>query len=135
MIRTNQKILNLTTGEMMKKLILAALLLAISMTTLAQDMMDDGSRIVLPLKTQECGLPSAPPPIPEVPIKDDLLKAQKYIKTFQSEMIISEGLVPMLLVVIDQAEINIHKAAGQTNSQKIGGSGLIFINLKTKFTQ
>ena len=72
----------------MNKLIFASLLLAVSATTLAQDIMEDGSRIVLPLKTQECGLPSAPPPIPEGAVKEDLIKAQKNIKTFQNEMTI-----------------------------------------------
>lgn len=61
------------------------LLLAI-MPVLAQDVMDDGSRIILPLETQQCNLPSAPPPIPEVPIYDDLIAAQKKVKEFQSAM-------------------------------------------------
>ena len=61
------------------------LLLAV-MPVLAQDKMDDGSRVILPLETQQCNLPSAPPPIPEVPIYDDLMAAQKKVKEFQSAM-------------------------------------------------
>jgi hypothetical protein len=48
--------------------------------------MEDGSAVVLPLKAQECVLPSAPPPIPEEAEKADLLQAQKNVKSFQAEM-------------------------------------------------
>lgn len=60
-----------------------------SMTVFAQDdiVMDDGSRVVLPLAAQACTLPSAPPPIPEAPVKEDMLKAQKNVKQFQAEMV------------------------------------------------
>ena len=72
---------------MMKKMIFTGLALMISMTAMAQqDTLDDGSRVVLPLEAQACNLPSAPPPIPEVPVKEDLLKAQKYVKQFQADM-------------------------------------------------
>ena len=72
---------------MMKKMIFTGLALMISMTAMAQQAtLDDGSRVVLPLEAQACNLPSAPPPIPEVPVKEDLLKAQKYVKQFQADM-------------------------------------------------
>jgi len=62
----------------------------VSMAVFAQDdiVMEDGSRVVLPLAAQACTLPSAPPPIPEVPVKEDMLKAQKNIKQFQAEMVV-----------------------------------------------
>ena len=72
---------------MMKRVIFTSLVLMISMTAMAQDVvLEDGSRVVLPIEAQQCGLPSAPPPIPEVPVKDDLLKAQKLVKQFQAEL-------------------------------------------------
>jgi hypothetical protein len=71
---------------MMKRVILTGLVLTASMAAMAQTLTDDGTRVVLPLETQSCNLPSAPPPIPEVPVKEDLLKAQKLIKVFQTEM-------------------------------------------------
>ena len=71
---------------MMKRVIFAGLALVVSMTALAQDVMDDGSMVILPIEAQECVLPSAPPPIPDVPEKADLLKAQKLVKQFQVEM-------------------------------------------------
>ena len=71
----------------MKRMIFAVMMLITSMAALAQeDVTNDGSRVVLPLEAQACNLPSAPPPIPEPPVKDDLLKAQKLIKQFQGEM-------------------------------------------------
>jgi len=70
----------------MKRVIFAGLALMVSMTTLAQEVVDDGSMVVLPIRAQECTLPSAPPPIPEVPEKADLLKAQKLVKAFQTDM-------------------------------------------------
>ena len=70
----------------MKRIIFTGLVLAASMTAVAQDVMEDGSKVVLPLGAQACNLPSAPPPIPDVPVKEDLLKAQKLIKQFQGEM-------------------------------------------------
>jgi hypothetical protein len=74
-------------GEKMKRAIFAGLVLTASMTAMAQDtVMDDGSVVVLPLEAQECVLPSAPPPIPEAAEKEDLLKAQKNVKSFQAEM-------------------------------------------------
>jgi len=71
---------------MMKRVIFAVLVMLVSATAMAQQVMDDGSRVVLPLETQQCKLPTAPPPIPEVPEKSDLLKAQKGVKQFQAEM-------------------------------------------------
>jgi hypothetical protein len=71
---------------MMKRVIFAGLALVVSMAALAQDVMDDGSMVILPIQAQECALPSAPPPIPEVPEKADLLKAQKLVKGFQTDM-------------------------------------------------
>jgi hypothetical protein len=72
---------------MMKKIIFTGLALMVSMTAVAQqDLADDGSRVVLPLEAQACSLPAAPPPIPETPVKEDLLKAQKYVKGFQADM-------------------------------------------------
>ena len=53
---------------------------------MAQETMDDGSMVVLPIPAQQCNLPNAPPPIPEVPIKADLLAAQKGVKAFQTDM-------------------------------------------------
>ncbi|MCP4045207.1 MAG: hypothetical protein GY732_04365 [Gammaproteobacteria bacterium] len=71
---------------MMKRVIFAGVALVVSMTALAQEVLDDGSTVILPIEAQECALPSAPPPIPEVPEKADLLKAQKLVKAFQSDM-------------------------------------------------
>jgi hypothetical protein len=71
---------------MMKKLILTGLALVFSMAASAQDGTDDGTRVVLPIETQQCKLPSAPPPIPEVPVKDELIAAQKQVKRFQGEV-------------------------------------------------
>ena len=71
---------------MMKRVFLTGLVILVSASALAQQEMDDGSRIVLPLETQQCNLPSAPPPIPDVPEKSDLLKAQKGVKQFQADM-------------------------------------------------
>ena len=70
----------------MKRVIITGLMLVSSMTVLAQDVTDDGSMVVLPIETQQCNLPSAPPPIPDAPVKADLLKAQKYVKQFQADM-------------------------------------------------
>ena len=71
---------------MMKKVIITVLALMVSMTAMAQEVMEDGSRVVLPLEAQACDLPSAPPPIPEAAAKEDLLKAQKFVKGFQADM-------------------------------------------------
>jgi len=71
---------------MMKRVIFASLVLMVSMAAMAQEVMDDGSKVVLPLEAQQCNLPSAPPPIPDVPEKSDLLAAQKHVKQFQAEM-------------------------------------------------
>ena len=70
----------------MKRTILAGLVLTVSMAAMAQDVMDDGSKVVLPLEGQQCDLPGAPPPIPEVPEKADLITAQKHVKQFQADM-------------------------------------------------
>jgi hypothetical protein len=73
-------------GEMMKTVFFAGLVWAVSMSAMAQDVVDDGSVVVLPIEAQECSLPSAPPPIPEQAEKEDLLKAQKAVKAFQTDM-------------------------------------------------
>jgi hypothetical protein len=70
----------------MKRVIFAGLVMLVSTTVMAQEVMDDGSRVVLPIEAQQCDLPSAPAPIPEVPAKEDLLKAQQGVKTFQVSM-------------------------------------------------
>ena len=70
----------------MKRIIFTGLVLAASMTAVAQDVMQDGSKVVLPLEAQACNLPSAPPPIPDPPVKEELLKAKKLIAEFQGEM-------------------------------------------------
>ena len=72
----------------MKRTILAGLILAVSMAATAQDVMEDGSKVVLPLEGQQCDLPNAPPPIPEGAVKDDLLKAHKNLKGFQAELLV-----------------------------------------------
>jgi hypothetical protein len=77
----------------MKRVILTGLVLMVSMAAMAQEVMDDGSRVVLPLEAQQCNLPSAPPPIAEVPTKDDLLKAQKHVKQFQADMVVYRDCV------------------------------------------
>jgi len=71
----------------MKKMIfIAGLALTASMAALAQEVMEDGSKVVLPLEAQSCVLPTAPPPIPDPPTKDDMLTAQKHVKQFQVDM-------------------------------------------------
>jgi hypothetical protein len=71
---------------MMKRVIFAGLVLMVSMSAMAEEVMDDGSRVILPLEAQQCGLPSAPAPISEVPEKNDLLRAQQHVKQFQIDM-------------------------------------------------
>ena len=78
---------------MMKKALIASVALMVSTTAMAEEVMDDGSVVVLPLEAQQCDLPSAPPPIPEVPEKADLLKAQKLVKSFQADMEVYRGCV------------------------------------------
>jgi hypothetical protein len=78
----------LEAGEMMKTMIFAVLALTMSVTALAQDVTDDGSRVVLPIDLQSCKVPNAPPPIPENAAKEDLLKAKKLITEFQGEMLV-----------------------------------------------
>jgi len=71
----------------MKKMIfIAGLALTASMAALAQEVMEDGSKVVLPLEAQSCVLPTAPPPIPDPPTKDDMITAQKHVKAFQADM-------------------------------------------------
>ncbi len=73
----------------MKRVFIAGLMLMASMAAFSQEeVMDDGSRVVLPLDVQSCNLPSAPPPIPESPTKDDMLTAQKHVKQFQADMLV-----------------------------------------------
>lgn len=69
----------------MKRIIIAGLMSMALAPVVAQDM-KDGSMVVLPITAQQCNLPSAPPPIPDVPEKSDLLQAQKGVKRFQTEM-------------------------------------------------
>ena len=71
---------------MMKRVIFAGLVLMVSIAAMAQDVMEDGSKVILPVEAQQCNLPSAPPPIPEIPEKSDLLAAQKNVKQFQADM-------------------------------------------------
>ena len=70
----------------MKRIIFTGLMLVAMAPAMAQEAMDDGSKVVLPITAQQCNLPSAPAPIPEVPVKDDLLLAQKGVKNFQGAM-------------------------------------------------
>jgi len=74
---------------MMKKIIFAVLVLMTSIVAQAQEeVMEDGSRVVLPMELQSCKVPNAPPPIPETAAKEDLLKAKKLITEFQGEMLV-----------------------------------------------
>lgn len=74
---------------MMRKIIFALLVMMTSMVAVAQeDVMEDGSRVILPLDLQGCKVPYAPPPIPENAAKEDLLKAKKLITEFQGEMLV-----------------------------------------------
>jgi len=74
---------------MMKRVIFTGLVMLVSMAAVAQqETLDDGSRVILPLEVQSCNLPSAPPPIPEAPVKEDLIKAQKNVKQFQADMVV-----------------------------------------------
>jgi len=70
----------------MKRVMFAGLVLMVSMAAMAQDVMKDGSKVILPVEAQQCNLPSAPPPISETPEKADLLAAQKNVKQFQTDM-------------------------------------------------
>ena len=70
----------------MKQMMVTGLALMVSTAAMAQDVMEDGSLVVLPLEAQQCDLPSAPPPIPENAEKADLLEAQKKVKQFQADM-------------------------------------------------
>lgn len=70
----------------MKRIIFTGLMLVAMAPAMAQETMSDGSMVVLPITAQQCNLASAPPPIPEVPIKEDLLLAQKGVKKFQGDM-------------------------------------------------
>ena len=73
----------------MNRMIFAVLLLMTSIVALAQEeVMEDGSRVVLPVDMQSCKVPYAPPPIPEGAVKEDLLKAKKLITEFQGEMLV-----------------------------------------------
>ena len=73
-------------GIKMKRIIITGLMLVAMAPAMAQETMDDGSMVVLPIETQQCNLPAAPAAIPEVPEKADLLLAQKGVKKFQIEM-------------------------------------------------
>jgi hypothetical protein len=73
-------------GIKMKRIIFTGLMLVAMAPAMAQEAMDDGSMVVLPIEAQQCNLPAAPAAIPEVPEKADLLLAQKGVKKFQVEM-------------------------------------------------
>ena len=74
---------------MMKRVIFTGLALMVSMAAFAQEgKPQDNTKVILPIEVQSCNLPSAPPSIPEVPIKEDLLKAQKNVKQFQADMVV-----------------------------------------------
>ncbi|MGD9264823.1 MAG: hypothetical protein PVJ71_03480 [Lysobacterales bacterium] len=70
----------------MKQMMVTGLALMVSIAAMAQDVMEDGSMVVLPLEAQQCDLADAPPPIPENAEKADLLQAQKNVKQFQADM-------------------------------------------------
>ncbi len=70
----------------MKRVVLTGLVMLTLTPVFAQDTMDDGSRVILPLETQQCRLPYAPPPIDQEPVYADLIAAQKKVKAFQSGM-------------------------------------------------
>src|SRR5690554_544441 len=77
---------------MMKNMILKSFVsmafgLVLVQGVFAQEVVGDGSTVVLPIESQSCNLPSAPAAIPEVPEKEDLLKAQTNVKNFQAAMI------------------------------------------------
>ncbi len=73
----------------MKRVIFTGLVLMVSMAALAQQgTLTDGSKVILPIEVQSCNLPSAPPPIPEAPVKEELLKAKKNVKQFQEDMVV-----------------------------------------------
>jgi len=71
----------------MNRMIFAGLLLMVSTASMAQDVMDDGSKVVLPIPSQACVLPTAPAPIPAEATRDELMLAQKGVKKFQSDMV------------------------------------------------
>ncbi|MGD8385314.1 MAG: hypothetical protein PVF89_07895 [Lysobacterales bacterium] len=72
----------------MNRFLLVALLLLLAVPAWAEDqqVMDDGSLVVLPLEAQQCNYPSAPPPIPDDAGKPELLAAQKHVKEFQAKL-------------------------------------------------
>jgi len=72
----------------MNKFLLVTLMLVVATPVLAEDqqVMDDGSLVVLPLEAQQCNYPSAPPPIPDDAEKSDLLTAKKNVKDFQTKL-------------------------------------------------
>lgn len=70
----------------MKRMIFLILALATALPAMAAKVSDDGSLVLLPVEAQTCNLPSAPPPIPEEPVYDDLISAQKKVKAFQTGM-------------------------------------------------
>jgi|GEM_PF-895071 len=72
----------------LKSFISMAFGLVLAQGAFAQQVVDDGSTVILPIEAQSCNLPSAPPAIPEVPVKEDLLKAQQNVKGFQEAMIV-----------------------------------------------
>lgn len=71
----------------LKSVVSMAFSLVVAQGAFAQQVVEDGSTVVLPVEAQSCNLPSAPPAIPEVPTKEDLLKAQKNVKGFQEAMV------------------------------------------------
>jgi hypothetical protein len=74
-------------GDTMKKfMFIAGLALLTSMTATAQEVMEDGSKVILPLEAQSCVLPTAPPPIPDPATKEELIEAKKHVKQFQIDV-------------------------------------------------
>lgn len=92
---------------MMKRVIFAGLVLMVSISAMAQEVAGDGSMVILPVEAQECILPSAPPPIPEQAEKEDLLKAQKNVKSFQAGMQTYRDCVNQYLESPDVSEGNL----------------------------
>lgn len=72
----------------LKSFVSMAFGLVLAQGVFAQEVVGDGSTVILPIEAQSCNLPSAPPAIPDAPEKDDLLKAQKNVKDFQAAMIV-----------------------------------------------
>lgn len=99
----------------MKRIFFASLALMVSLTATAQDVMDDGSMVVLPVEAQNCDLPSAPPPIPEEADKPELIEAQKAVKAFQADMQVYRDCVNQYLESPDVTKGNIQAISNAHN--------------------